>query len=104
MELLILVAEQGPGRRRGTVLCARPDGWQWSDLERSDPSWRIIAGVQMDAIEVEMAMAPQVPDRPMTPNDPRRRRLERRAQVVDLDRYDSTGELVMVPVPMPDLE
>lgn len=58
MELLIRVVDKHQpnseayetASQRGDVICACPDGWPWSDAERTNPDWIIISA---DITEVE---------------------------------------------------
>ena len=50
MELLIRITDKQPviaaiyeqSSQRGDVICAMPDGWQWSEAERTNPDWIIV--------------------------------------------------------------
>lgn len=50
MELLICIADAGTRCKPGDVIAAMPDGWAWSEAERTTPTWRI---VRADITEVE---------------------------------------------------
>lgn len=53
MELLIRIIDKSTAEdasQRGDVICACPDGWAWSDAERSNPDWIII---KADITEIE---------------------------------------------------
>ncbi len=51
MELLIRIIDKHPAvsveyeraSQRGDVICAMPDGWEWSQAERSNPDWIIVS-------------------------------------------------------------
>ena len=57
MELLIRIVDKNPvvsmmhetGSQRGDVICACPDGWQWSDAERNNPDWIIVTASIVEA-------------------------------------------------------
>lgn len=45
MEILIHVLDSHDAIdaiKKGEVCCDRPDGWAWSELEKTEPFWRII--------------------------------------------------------------
>ncbi len=51
MELLIRITDKHPAvsihyeraSQRGDVICAMPDGWEWSPAERSNADWIIVS-------------------------------------------------------------
>jgi len=54
MEILLRVHEKAHENRNlmcaaGDVVVVCPDGWQWSELERKQPFWRILRIVGMTA-------------------------------------------------------
>jgi|JI10StandDraft_1071094.scaffolds.fasta_scaffold410005_2 hypothetical protein len=60
MELLIRTVDKQPAvsmlsetsSQRGDVICALPDGWEWSAAERSNPDW-IIVTAQITEVEAD---------------------------------------------------
>lgn len=59
MEILIRVIDNGSAidaSKAGEVIVDRPDGWCWSDLERTELHWRIIKAPLLQA-HVNMLMA-----------------------------------------------
>ncbi len=43
--------------RRGEVICAVPDGWQWTHGERTNPKWQILQVPGMTLTEGQMLCA-----------------------------------------------
>jgi hypothetical protein len=55
MELLIRTVDKGPDAmhsKRGHVIWVCPDGWEWSEAERTNPEWMIIS-VPITQIEAD---------------------------------------------------
>lgn len=52
MELVVCVKESTCRCRPGEILEAKPNGWQWSMLERINDIWKIIT---VDITEIEAA-------------------------------------------------
>lgn len=71
MELLIRTADKHPvvsmmhetSSQQGDVIAAMPDGWAWSDAERSNPDW-IIIHVDLTDIETDALMEAGRPGEP----------------------------------------
>lgn len=65
MELLIRIVDKHPAvstlyeraSQRGDVIVAVPDGWDWSNAERSNPEW-IIVRAEITEIEVDALLEP----------------------------------------------
>lgn len=75
MELLIRITDKHPvgstqyesASQRGDVIAACPDGWAWSETERNNPDWIIIAA---DITDIEAGALLEG----HRPNEPRFRR------------------------------
>lgn len=71
MELLIRLVDKQPADhalwekagQRGDVVAAMPDGWAWSDTERTNPEWLIVTAEITD-IEVVALLEPYRPTEP----------------------------------------
>lgn len=53
MELLVRIVDKGPHdnqSKAGDVIAICPDGWEWSQAERTNPDWIII---HADLTEIE---------------------------------------------------
>lgn len=69
MELLIRTKHKHPAvaaiheasGQRGDVIAACPDGWAWSDAERTNPDW-IIIRAKITQIEADALMESARPD------------------------------------------
>lgn len=68
--------------KRGDVIVACPDGWNWSHEERTNPDWRIVRIPGLPQDEVDALVAPESGDRRLNPM------LRRRAHSFDLDSAD----------------
>ena len=68
--------------KRGDVVCVCPDGWRWSDRERTLPFWRIVKVPDMMISEAEAFLTPE-PGDPVT-----NKMLQRRAFRFDLSLLD----------------
>jgi len=65
--------------KRGDVVVVCPDGWPWSQLERTLPFWRIVRVPGMSLSEAEAFLAPE-------PGDPLvNKMLQRRQFKLDVD-------------------
>lgn len=45
MEALVRIIDRSAAEddsKRGDVICVQPDGWAWSEAERTNPDWLII--------------------------------------------------------------
>jgi hypothetical protein len=47
--------------KRGDVIIVVPDGWGWSDIERSDPQWRIFKWPSVSESEASALLTPELP-------------------------------------------
>lgn len=74
--------------KRGDVVVAREDGWQWSDEERSAPFWRIVVIKGMSLTEAEVFTSPELPDDPLVVS----KTLRKRAFKFNLDHPDLPKE------------
>lgn len=66
--------------KRGDVIAACPDGWPWSEAERTAPYWRIF---KIPALPLDEALTLTTPELPADPLNPGR--LRKRAQYLDVD-------------------
>lgn len=61
MEFLIRVVDKGVSAfssKRGDVIAACPDGWNWSPSELSNPDWRIVSvNVLQSQVEALLSQA-----------------------------------------------
>lgn len=67
--------------KRGDVIVVCPDGWPWSEEERTNPMWRILAVPDLSISEASILLAPERDTDPRHPS----RVLQRRAFHLDLD-------------------
>lgn len=71
MELLIRIVDKHPAvsmlretsSQRGDVICAMPDGWQWSSAERNSSDWILITADITEA-EAEALLEEARPNEP----------------------------------------
>lgn len=70
--------------KRGDVIVARPDGWNWGKDELSLPFWRIVKIPAMDLATAESFLAPEVDADPKQPS----KTLQRRVVKFDLDNVN----------------
>lgn len=65
MELLIDLTGRIGGQKNdwqpGDVVVACPDGWKWSELERTNPKWAIVKVPDMPKQEAESLASPELP-------------------------------------------
>lgn len=90
-ELLIRVRDKDPHpdpyvdvqrSKRGDVIAACPDGWQWSHKERTNPDWRIVRVLGLPMNIAETFMSPERGDPKVD------RMLRRREAAFDLDHAE----------------
>lgn len=67
--------------KRGDVIEAKPDGWDWGVRERTSPNYRIIALPNVSLPDAQAMLAPEVDTDLNNPS----RTLQRRAFRFDLD-------------------
>lgn len=72
--------------KRGDVIVAQPDGWGWSDMEKTNPDWRIFKWPSVTVSEASVFLSPELPIAPKAspdmPDDPM---LQRRGFNIDVD-------------------
>lgn len=104
MELLIdLTGRVGTANPKtdwqpGDVVVACPDGWPWTEVERTNPKWLIVKCPEMSKLEAESLAAPELPTDLKT--DPAT--LKRRQFKVDVDALTAKVDVQKV-VPLADL-
>lgn len=64
--------------QRGDVVVVVRDGWAWSDIELSNPDWRIVKSPGMSLAEAQTYLVPE-------PGLPASRMLQRRAFKFDIN-------------------
>ncbi len=69
--------------KAGDVVVACPDGWEWSELEKSNPDWLIVKVPGMSMEEAKTFTAPEVGDRLVNPM------LRQRAFKIDLEQVQN---------------
>jgi len=71
--------------KRGDVIVICPDGWPWSETERTSPDWKIVKvpGVAVDDLTGFLAEEPG--DRLTNP------RLRRRGKTFDVQAWETAG-------------
>lgn len=65
--------------KRGDVICACPDGWVWSQIELTNPAWRIIKVPGLADSVAQQLVMPEVGDERVN------RMLRRRKYKLELD-------------------
>lgn len=71
--------------KRGDVLDVRPDGWGWSNIERSNPAWRILCWRQLSEEDAHQFLQPEMPKEPPVPGAPADPMLQARRYYLNLD-------------------
>lgn len=60
MEALVRIIDRSAAEddsKRGDVICVQPDGWAWSDAERTNPDWLIIKVASFLGTDRDTALA-----------------------------------------------
>lgn len=68
--------------KRGDVIAVLPDGWGWSDIERTAPHWRIFKWPSVSESEASALLSPELPISEADTNNPL---LQRRGFNLNLD-------------------
>lgn len=68
--------------KRGDVIAVCPDGWKWTHIELTNPDWRIIKVIGLDAAVARQLLAPESGDERVD------KMLRRRKYKLDVDFAD----------------
>ena len=47
--------------KRGDVICVQADGWSWSEMEKTNPDWRILKWPSVSVSEASLLLTPELP-------------------------------------------
>jgi hypothetical protein len=84
MELLVRIVDRPGGLSKGDLVVDRPDGHPWSEAERTNPQWRILAVPGLSVTDV-------TPLRERRPGQTPGVIAGRRSRYLDLDTLAAPG-------------